>query len=136
MRNLYIPEIGDLITLNKDWTFSLYPEYRNDKLGIKLGICEKDPAFTTIKFNRWLDDDGKSLGNFHCADWDSETQSWVWKKVYSVTFGAGTELRVDRIYIRKGNKDYSSISFWIKNGPYKGARFWAKLSDVNQIEFI
>lgn len=57
------------------------------------------------------------------------------EKTYSVTFNTGTELKIDRIYIRKGNKEYSSISFWIKNGPYKGARFWAKLSEVNQIVF-
>ena len=38
-------------------------------------------------------------------------------------------LTVDRIYIRKGNKEYSSVSFRVPK-----ARFWAKLDDVNQIE--
>jgi hypothetical protein len=60
---------------------------------------------------------------------------------------------VDRIYIRKGNKEYSSITFlWkgealpSKMEQYKPGgefykipripiRFWAKLSDVNNIEF-
>jgi len=47
----------------------------------------------------------------------------------------GTALKVDRIYIRKGNSDYSSLTFFIGSGDWKGCRFWAKLSDVNNIEF-
>ncbi len=44
-------------------------------------------------------------------------------------------LKVDRIYIRKGNKDYSSISFyWNDNPTKKKIRFWAKLDDCNNIE--
>ena len=63
----------------------------------------------------------------------------------------GVELKIDRIYIRKGAKEYSSISFfanrlgegYIKTGysgnekkiKRKSLRFWAKLSDCNKIEF-
>jgi len=53
----------------------------------------------------------------------------------SVTLPKGTSLKIDRIYIRKGSSDYSSITFFIGSGDYKGCRFWAKLSDVNKIEF-
>lgn len=47
------------------------------------------------------------------------------------TLPAETILTVDRIYIRKGNEEYSSLSFTL---PGK-KRFWAKLSDVNNIHF-
>lgn len=35
---IYIPEIGDEITLTKDWTFTLYPETRNSSLANLLGM--------------------------------------------------------------------------------------------------
>lgn len=70
----------------------------------------------------------------------------------NMTLPAGTILKVDRIYIRKGNSDYSSISFYASGlgkvevwAPSYGndrtkkskssLRFWAKLQDCNQIEF-
>lgn len=51
-----------------------------------------------------------------------------------------TILNIDRIYIRKGVSAYSSVTFTIpkvinKKHPLGGSRFWAKLSDVNNIEF-
>lgn len=33
---LYIPEIGDKLTLAKDWTFNLYAEGRNEVFGKKI----------------------------------------------------------------------------------------------------
>lgn len=77
MKSLYIPEIGDIITLEKDWTFTLYPEFRNEKLGSKLGVYKLD---TTLNYtgHRWFDGD-KSFGHFP-RDWNSETQTWDWKK--------------------------------------------------------
>ena len=51
---------------------------------------------------------------------------------------AGSVLEVDRIYIRKGNSEYSSITFKLISTPsetVKGVRFWAKLKDCNNIEF-
>lgn len=72
-----------------------------------------------------------------------------------ITIPEHTELKVDRIYIRKGNKDFSSVTFISQNSlnvlfkpkkkltkqekqryPNFGSlRFFAKLSDVNKIEF-
>jgi len=49
------------------------------------------------------------------------------------TLKKGTVLEVDRIYIRKGAADYSSITFRIKGGK-KSPRFFAKLEDVNKME--
>jgi len=68
-----------------------------------------------------------------------------------VTLPQGTELTVDRIYIRKGLKDFSSITFFAsglgestkkvgwgssaRTQKVKKQRFWVKLSDCNKIEF-
>lgn len=67
-----------------------------------------------------------------------------------VILPAGTILKVDRIYIRKGLKDFSSITFFAeglgevevmrgynwskKKKKQKSLRFWVKLSDCNKIE--
>lgn len=97
---LYIPEIGDVIGLDKDWEFTLHPESRNESLIKALGF----------KF-------------------DYRTT-----KPIAAILPATTLLAIDRIYIRKGQVGYSSISFIIKNGAFQGKRFWAKLKDVNEIE--
>lgn len=56
------------------------------------------------------------------------------KKPEKFTFPAETILTVERIYIRKGQEDYDSMSFRTRLNN-KSVRFWAKLSDVNNIEF-
>ncbi|MDD3988210.1 MAG: hypothetical protein PHC93_04580 [Candidatus Omnitrophica bacterium] len=84
----------------------------------------------------------KRLNNWYRAEHDKihkqyENTLHIGKECMEVPLIAGTILKVDRIYIRKGKgmSDFSSLTFYIKNGPYKGARFWAKLNDVNQIKF-
>ena len=104
---MYIPEIGDKLELTKDWTFQLYHEHRNVKLLEHFGITPK------LSYGTDLDKD-------------------------EVTLPKGTVLKVDRIYIRKGGSPFSSVSFWaegIKGHDKRGARFWAKLNDCNNIEF-
>lgn len=105
---LYIPEIGDIITLSSNWNFSLYEESRNEDLMKVIG--------QEFKWNR-----------------RDEKRNW------QVMLPKGTELKIDRIYIRKGVSDYSSLTFFINSSPdtriTKKIRFWAKLSDVNTIEF-
>jgi hypothetical protein len=64
-------------------------------------------------------------------------------EVDEVTIPSGTVLKVDRIYIRSGASDYSSLSFYAEGigkgsgafGKPTSARFWAKLENCNQIEF-
>jgi hypothetical protein len=108
---LYIPEIGDVIKLRKDWEFTLYNESRNVRLF---------EAFNIEYVNRYY-----AMDNI---------------PAHNVKLPKNTELKIDRVYIRKGAADYSSLSFFIQSHPsddnFKGARFWAKLSDVNEIEFI
>ena len=73
----------------------------------------------------------------------------IGKPSIQVTLPKGTELIVDRIYIRKGASDYSSItfrtnslgSFDVPNSSYrktktkKSLRFWVKLQECNTIVF-
>lgn len=64
--------------------------------------------------------------------------SWGYRDLQKtkVTLPAGTELGIDRIYIRRGNKEFDSITFNLLGVKGKGrVRFWAKLGDVNTIEF-
>lgn len=123
---LFVPELGTLLTLWGPWEFTLYPEHRNRKLGEKLGF---------YKNNHWVIKGIEGRNSYSAHDWDRENERWVFHDEWNITLPADTILRVDRIYIRKGNKEYSSMSFWIKNGEYKGARFWAKLEECNQIIF-
>ena len=77
----------------------------------------------------------------------------IMKDKLTITIPTGTTLAVDRIYIRKGASDYSSITFYAKqlgevtipgsrwswgnpkSKKVKAQRFWAKLADCNNIEF-
>lgn len=129
---LFIPEIGSEIRLSVDWTFPLYNEDRNHTLMEFVN----DPRPRT--YISWGDT------SLPC------------------TIPNGTILRVDRVYIRKGQSDFSSLTFlwkdatvpakmvederWDRNtksyvpaGTFhkvskKPVRFWAKLEDVNKIE--
>lgn len=143
-----IPEIGDILQLNADWSFVLYPETRNIKLAKFFNLS----LSTNAQVDYWATNTGVSAtkvihkscngivfeyNKFECMILDyAEKNPKELFTTLNVTLGAGTELLVDRVYIRKGAKDFSSLSFFIKNGPYKGARFWAKLNEVNQMEVI
>lgn len=115
----YIPDIGDKIKLTKDWNFDLYSERRNLPLGKALGLA-KDKIFINN-----INKEG-----YH-KYWDCEIVS-------TVTLIKGTELIVDRVYVRNGGTEYSSITFRISNHSdkkYLKKRFWVKLRDSYNIEF-
>lgn len=109
---LYIPALGDHLRLTAPWTFKLYTEYRNETLFKHLGLEQPTHRY------------GQLIG-------------------VPVTLDAGTELGIDRIYIRRGNKEFDSITFNLLGakmtkgyfGSKSRVRFWAKLRDVNTIEF-
>jgi hypothetical protein len=119
--NLYIPELKDQIKLTKDWSFNLYSERRNETLGKRLGLLSKSPNH----FGPWIIQE-------KCTYWNEPLLAAI------VTIPKDTVLIIDRIYIRNGEKEYSSITFRIKDSPNKKlnkARFWAKLIDTRSIEF-
>jgi hypothetical protein len=117
---LIIPEIGTEIKLTDGWHFTLYVEYRNKYLFKEL--FKKD------------------LGYRDQFEFNNQTYNQV-----TVMVNKDATLKVDRIYIRKGSGDYSSVTFFLQKGSTvyslgetitlkKDVRFWCKLGDVNNIK--
>lgn len=154
---LYVPEIGDHIELMSDWTFNLYEEYRNEKTWDLLNCAENSDVKHNVNIQKAALDDLQALyakyrnlvQNYRChidqwTDEDIELSNKLSairsKEICCVvTLPMGSILSFDRIYIRKGASDYSSISFYLKFHPTlqlkKKPRFWAKLEDCNNIMF-
>lgn len=110
---LFIPAVGYRIRLTQDWTFDLYAEHRNKTMFEAQNIK--------------IDD--------YWGGWREPM------KRVAVTVPTGTVLEVDRVYVRTMSKsattkddDYDSVSFKV-TGAKSRTRFWAKLEDVNRIEY-
>lgn len=124
---LYVPSLGDKLVLTKPWRFKLYGEWRNDTL------------FKALSLPFPMESGRRSDG----TEWQCRAQNGF----VTATLPVGTELKVARIYIRNGQKDFDSITFsaaimpkhWPRGlkKPLKPARvrFWAKLRDCDGIEF-
>lgn len=147
---LMIPHIGTVLVLTEPWTFRLFHEHRNTTLAAQVGLIAHKGTYTSTWKTGSVPSGGGYPG-FAGRDHDFDT----------VTLPVGTELKVDRLYIRKlgmqtrykhiepGNyerelidatKEYSSVTFYAtlplepgEKKPRKG-RFWAKLDEVNTIE--
>lgn len=154
---LYIPEIGDHIELMSDWNFTLYDEYRNEKMWNLLNCYENPDVMHSLNIRKSASDDLEALyskyrnlvQNYrsHIDKWSDEDielsnkLSDLRRKEIScaVTLPKSSILSFDRIYIRKGASDYSSISFYLKFHPKlhlkRKPRFWAKLEDCNTMEY-
>lgn len=113
MTKMYIPKIGEKIRLIHNWKFNLYWERRNEKFWTGLGLSLPDPP---------------------------------WMRDYStkIVIPRDTVLTISRIYIRQGGERFNSLTFFLDKkscedriiSAIKGSiRFWAKLEDVNNIEF-
>ena len=110
-----IPDVGYELKLDQDWKFNLKNEYRN-----KLWDFLRSKGYVSLNSQNYQSDK-------------------------EVTILAGSVLSVDRVYIRKGARDYSSVTFYLKTGGYVTAdnitnlkttsrlRFFANLKEVNQI---
>lgn len=102
---LFIPELGTNLLLTEDWTVTIHPERRNEGF---------------YKFTK------RPCEGYFCKG----------AEVFTYTIPKGSVLSVERIYIRAGAKDFSSITFrYIPIKGKAGIRFWAKLEEVNNIEF-
>ena len=115
---LYIPELGDVLVLSEDWHFTLHGERRNESLFCHFGIERVEQSNPVWRYN------------------SREFPTSV------VKLPKGTELKVDRIYIKQNQEEFNSITFVAQNLPKVRSgkrtgivRFWAKLKDVNNIEF-
>jgi hypothetical protein len=117
MKQLYIPALGDTLTLAKPWTFALKSEQRNDTLFEVLHNRQKIPRYTQAWYETFFRHGTPPL---------------------PTTIPAGTVLTVSRIYIRAGAKDFDSVTFRAKlkdvSGKLRGVRFFASLADVNTLK--
>ena len=153
---LYVPEIGDHLQLTADWTFDLYNEYRNSSLW-SLYECDQHPLVRKQQADRdriqseintleakmyprgryWNHQDVDPADFQKRNDLYDQTRKLF---VTQVTIPKESVLAIDRIFIRKGMDDWSSLTFFLKHHPdkefKKKPRFWAKLHDCNNIEFV
>lgn len=123
---LFIPKVGDVLTLSESWTFIVWSESRNEKLGTLLGVFDKTKHYREA---RWKGQENSEYEYKGVAEVASTT----------CTLPEDTQLKIDRLYVRKGvTSECNSVSFFIYNHPNKKfnkVRFWAKLEDVNNIIF-
>lgn len=111
-KRFYVPHLGTRVKLAEPWSFTLHPESRNSSLW---EVVSDDKMYHSY--------------------WSGEDRP----KSPIVTFPAGTELSVDRIYIRRGAKDFDSVTFRSIKGScgdqkhLEKKRFWAKLADVRNM---
>jgi hypothetical protein len=151
---MYIPEISDRIRLVDEWRFTLINEYRNESLwkffesetaavGEKRKKMEDRKHELERKFGYTYSNIPIVLTADEQHEYRSITEQLRGTQYHyaqtEVALPAGCELSVDRIYIRKGAGEWSSITFYLQSHPHTGfkrkPRFWAKLSDCNHIEF-
>ena len=135
---LFIPDIGEELKLAENWQFQTICESRNESLFVAFDIPPED---------RW--EKINPAHGYWRADYYKDGLDHYRPKEPGVKFEIpfGTVLKVDRVYIRKGMEDYSSITFVVvssddkrlvgkKQGGIapKAVRFWVKLQETRNIE--
>lgn len=145
---MFVPEIGTRIVLDEDWTFPLHKERRNDTVFRLIAAGQQEVALALEAEGRRLISEavaetpreGENYGSYLERRSANILRANAWVKL-DVTLPAGTTLTLDRIYVRKGVSDYSSLSFNLNATPHPALnvrgrkRFWAKLEDANRIVF-
>lgn len=124
----YIPDVGSRLKITQDFLPELIWEHRN--IEVILAV----PSH------------GKRYDELYAADRYED----ICDRSYPVLFRADTILSVQRVYIRKGASDYSSLTFHILESPDKhfslkkhggtwdstGKRtFFLSLDEVHKMEF-
>lgn len=122
-----VPRLGDTLILDQDWNALVYDEYRNT------GFLEN---LLELKNYTDYNDRRRVLNQFYGVE-DTPTY-YRHTEPALVPIPAGTNLVVERIYIRKGATDYDSITFRIPKGgcPMNKnmvGRFWVKIDNANQL---
>ena len=156
-KKLFIPEIGTEIPLAQDWTFRLFFESRNISFFEQIAALNllvednfKPTEKAVICYGYYSGHNTKSalLDTYYKKYFQydyhqrSVSESACFAQgvpyCYMMTLPKGSVLAIDRVYIRKNNEEFSSITFRTPkvNIPKfkKHPRFWAPLSDVNNIE--
>lgn len=159
---MYIPEIGDKIKLAENWAFALYPESRNANF-LKT-LTKFNPGLTNFEHVTvkpygcpwgwdFLQELKTTLVKVPTVRWNSkrfvnsQKDEKRFIEAFKIPLMKGDILQIDRIYVRKGKEDFSSITFKLidtsnplilsqkRKSRKTLGRFWAKLSDVNEIKF-
>lgn len=110
-----IPRMGDMLVLQKDWSFPVMHEDRNKSI-----IIHQGQALIPVRYE----------------------YNQYYRPIYGYTnhsLPAGTVMSVDRYYIRKGAGEFDSITFYVHtlNGQQlkKKLRFFVSLDAAAQAEF-
>ena len=126
--NLYIPSLKDVLLLIKDWEAEIHYETRNI-----------DFIKNAFQLDKAWDMHSQVLEKFKIVAGTPYNKRCI--NTIKVLIPAGTELVVDRIYIRHNCEAFDSISFRIikdkvnaKTGMH--GRFWVKLANANGLEFV
>ena len=133
-KTLFIPKVGQTLTLAKDWTFELdcrihYSLTSSYKI---LDVLDPQPPFIKDlvgSAGRLVDDSSAS----NAAAWEQIRQF-----ICLVTVPADTEIKIEKIYVRKNNLDYEKNDLdslnltFIYNG--KKVRVCINLNDINTME--
>jgi len=145
-QKLFIPNLGTLMILAEDWTFKLYFERRNDTMIQAFGGKKSrwwwgdnlsaddfvDGKIPPIEYEKAMSEE--ELGEAYKSFRATNAQD---KPFIRVTLLKGTQLKVDRIYVRRGGESFSSVTFrTTKICPEKrfaSKRFWVKLREANEI---
>lgn len=120
MKQFHIPRLGDIVTLASDWTFAVINDPRNHMVLQWSG----HPEYSAQSYY--------PLGVTSTSYYGPRLN-----KTVQLTIPKGTRLKIDRIYIRKGQRDFDSVTFIapdlkaLQNCSKKSVRFFAKLDDVN-----
>lgn len=116
--------------LTEDWNFTLHPGSRNLSL-------YKQVSPENVEEGRY--------GNLTIkGSYRSESERD--KKKVQASLPSGSILMIDRVYVRQGKSEYSSITFQLKKTSRddidvedakgkKFVRFWVKLDDANKVRF-
>lgn len=166
--NLWIPTLGDSFILEEPWTFTLVNETRNISLFGKerkklvewkprsYRVSSSTPMEPDYYTNRYSWETRRNVVVTPAPDTTGEYPNGAKWKMHNYkiedeisvfaplpdkefTLPAGIALYIERIYIRKGNKDYDSVTFRTgecEDKTLSRKRFFARLEDVNKIKYI
>ena len=149
----HVPEIGTKLRLTEDWTFSWFWERRN--IDLLMALEEKNlideskfqPTKIEVISYYWKQYAAiqKYFDKYFSVRWNHSNprQGYVWPQgnpyCYMMTYPKDSIIIIDRYYIKKGNSDFSSVTFRTEKLNYPGfrkkPRFWVKLQDANNINY-
>jgi len=143
---LYIPRIGEIIELSAPWQFDLFYENRNESVWMKLNLPLAMPqpgGFNYFGASTAFDPTDITVHNLTMIPREKfPPTSWNRYIVSApVEFPTGTKLSIEKIQIRRGMRQFDSITFRVQPGTTPGfekgkPKFWAKLDQVNTMECV